>query len=253
MAPVSPAIHGEIHENPTGTWPHDLSHEPSLKIGEFRERLLREFPKLELSKIRYYESIGLINSHRTASNHRLFSAADVERLRFVLQQQRDLYLPLDQIGELLRQLDAGEDIENVASGRMRLVSDNDIQRPQVGTRLSPAEVSDLTGVSLSDIEELVKIGVLKADSRGRFTSQAPEIVRFAYMLQQAGFDARHVRSIAVSAHSHAVNVVQSVATDRAKRTSVAQERALTKTGEAATIISRLYRALLTENIEVELR
>ena len=253
MASIPSTITADLRETPAETWPHDLSHEPALKIGEFRERLLREFPKLELSKIRYYESIGLISSHRTASNHRLFSAADVERLRFVLQQQRDLYLPLDQIGELLRQLDAGEDIESVASGRMRLVSDKDIQRPQVGTRLSPAEVSDLTGVSLSDIEELVKIGVLKADSRGRFTSQAPEIVRFAHMLQQTGFDTRQVRSIAVSAHSHAVNVVQSVAAERAKRTSVAQERALTKTGEAATIISRLYRALLTENIEVELR
>lgn len=253
MSVVRSAISNDTQEKNASTWPHDISHKPTLKIGDLRERLLREFPKLELSKIRYYESIGLIAAHRTASNHRLFSAADVERLRFVLQQQRDLYLPLDQIGELLRQLDAGEDVENVASGRMRLVSDKDIQRPQVGTRLTPAEVSDLTGVSLKDIEELVKNGVLKTDSRGRFTSQAPEIVRFAHMLQQAGFDARQVRTIAVSAHSHAVNVVQSVATDRAKRTSVAQERALTKTGEAATIISRLYRALLTENIEVELR
>lgn len=253
MSSVRSAATSDTHEKPATTWPHDVSHEPALKIGEFRERLLREFPKLELSKIRYYESIGLITSYRTASNHRLFSAADVERLRFVLQQQRDLYLPLDQIGELLRQLDAGEAVKNVTSGRMRLVSDNDIQRPQVGTRLSPREVSDVTGVPLKKIEELVKIGVLKADSRGRFTSQAPEIVRFAHMLQQTGFDARQVRSIAVSAHSHAVNVVQSVATDRAKRTSVAQERALTKTGEAAALMSRLYRALLTENIEVELR
>ena len=93
---------------PEGSWPHDVSHDPCLKIGEVRSILAEEFPLLTLSKIRHYESIELIHPHRTTSNQRLFSHADAERLRFILREQRDRYLPLEQIRELLRQLDAGE-------------------------------------------------------------------------------------------------------------------------------------------------
>ena len=106
---------------PEGSWPHDVSHDPCLKIGEVRSILAEEFPLLTLSKIRHYESIELIHPHRTTSNQRLFSHADAERLRFILREQRDRYLPLEQIRELLRQLDAGEQPEGTHPGRMRVI------------------------------------------------------------------------------------------------------------------------------------
>jgi len=102
---------------PEGSWPHDVSHDPCLKIGEVRSILAEEFPLLTLSKIRHYESIELIHPHRTTSNQRLFSHADAERLRFILREQRDRYLPLEQIRELLRQLDAGEQPAGAHPGR----------------------------------------------------------------------------------------------------------------------------------------
>ena len=106
--------------------------------------LAAEFPLLTLSKIRHYESIELVHPHRTASNQRLFSPADCERLRFILREQRDRYLPLDQIRELLRQLDAGQQPEGTHPGRLRLIDDA-AKRPQPGTRLRLTEVADLTG------------------------------------------------------------------------------------------------------------
>ena len=166
---------------PEGSWPHDVSHDPCLKIGEVRSILAEEFPLLTLSKIRHYESIELIHPHRTTSNQRLFSHADAERLRFILREQRDRYLPLEQIRELLRQLDAGEQPEGTHPGRMRVI-DESTPRPQPGTRLKLAEVSGLTGVPVADIESMVAAGILSTDARGRLTSQAPDIVRFASML-----------------------------------------------------------------------
>ena len=80
-------------EEPQISWPQDVSHVPSLRIGEVRTALATEFPLLTVSKLRHYESLGLVTPHRTPSNQRLFSAADVERLRFVLQEQRDRFLP----------------------------------------------------------------------------------------------------------------------------------------------------------------
>ncbi|MDO4887966.1 MAG: MerR family transcriptional regulator [Actinomycetaceae bacterium] len=233
-------------------WPHDVSHEPCLKIGEVRSMLSAEFPLLTLSKIRHYESIELIRPHRTSSNQRLFSHADAERLRFILREQRDRYLPLEQIRELLRQLDAGDQPEGVHPGRMRVIED-DAPRPQPGTRLKLADVSSMTGVSVADIEAMISVGILSTDARGRLTAQAPDIVRFATMLTDAGFDLRQVRTIRTSAHAHAVLVTNALATERARKSSVAGERAIATATENSAVIAQLYRALLTENIEVELR
>ncbi len=245
--------HAPKHEEPHISWPQDVSHVPSLRIGEVRTALAAEFPLLTVSKLRHYESLRLVTPHRTPSNQRLFSAADVERLRFVLQEQRDRFLPLTQIGELLRQLDSGESPDEVRSGRMRAIPDDEVRRPQPGTRLRLIEVSDLTGVAVADIEAMVTSGILTADARGRLTSQSVEIVRYAMMLQNGGFDLRQVRSIKNSAHSHAAMLTAAVAPERAKGSPVAGERAITQTAENSTIVAHLYRALLTENVEVNLR
>ena len=240
-------------ENPETSWPQDVSHVPSLRIGEVRSALAAEFPLLTVSKIRHYESLDLISPHRAPSNQRLFSAADVERLRFVLQEQRDRFLPLSQIGELLRQLDSGESPEEVHPGRMRVIPDDEVRRPQPGTRLKVIEVSDLTGVAVSDIEDMISAGVLATDARSRLTTQSVEIVRYAAMLQSSGFDLRQVRSIKNSAHAHAAMLTAAVAPERAKGSPVAGERAMAQAAENSTVVSHLYLALLAENVEVNLR
>ncbi|XCB30073.1 MerR family DNA-binding transcriptional regulator [Arcanobacterium hippocoleae] len=54
------------------SWPQEVSHEPNLRIGEVITLLNKEFPFLQASKIRYYESQNLISIFRTESNQRLF-------------------------------------------------------------------------------------------------------------------------------------------------------------------------------------
>ena len=65
-----------------------------LSIGEVLAQLLEEFPDITISKIRFLESQGLIEPERTPSGYRKFTAAEVERLRFILREQRTNYLPL---------------------------------------------------------------------------------------------------------------------------------------------------------------
>jgi DNA-binding transcriptional MerR regulator len=67
---------------------------PYLSIGEVLGLLLEEFPDITISKIRYLESQGLIVPERTASGYRKFYDEDVERLRYVLTEQKDNFLPL---------------------------------------------------------------------------------------------------------------------------------------------------------------
>ena len=65
-----------------------------LSIGEVLSLLKDEFPDITISKIRFLESQGLLDPERTPSGYRKFYEADVERLRWILQQQRENFLPL---------------------------------------------------------------------------------------------------------------------------------------------------------------
>ena len=65
-----------------------------LSIGEVLSLLKDEFPDVTISKIRFLESQGLLDPERTASGYRKFYDADVERLRWILRQQREHFLPL---------------------------------------------------------------------------------------------------------------------------------------------------------------
>ncbi len=65
-----------------------------LSIGEVLALLLEEFPVVTISKIRFLESQGLIEPERTASGYRKFSQPEVDRLKFILREQRENYLPL---------------------------------------------------------------------------------------------------------------------------------------------------------------
>ena len=72
-----------------------------VSIGDVLDQLRPEFSDITISKIRFLESQGLIDPERTPSGYRKFSPADVERLRFILREQREHFLPLKVIKERL--------------------------------------------------------------------------------------------------------------------------------------------------------
>ena len=80
----------------------------AVSIGDVLDQLRPEFDDITISKIRFLESQGLIDPERTASGYRKFSPSDVERLRFILREQREHFLPLKVIKDRLDQLDHGE-------------------------------------------------------------------------------------------------------------------------------------------------
>lgn len=65
-----------------------------LSIGEVLSLLKEEFPDVTISKIRFLESQGLLDPERTPSGYRKFYDPDVERLRWILRQQKENFLPL---------------------------------------------------------------------------------------------------------------------------------------------------------------
>jgi DNA-binding transcriptional MerR regulator len=91
-----------------------VSDRPYLSIGDVLTLLRQEFPDVTISKIRFLESQGLVNPERTPSGYRKFYEPDVERLRWVLRQQREHFLPLKVIKGRL---------EEVVEGRLEEVGD----------------------------------------------------------------------------------------------------------------------------------
>ncbi|HEX6567723.1 MAG TPA: MerR family transcriptional regulator [Acidimicrobiales bacterium] len=78
--------------------PTERSH---LSIGEVLSLLQEEFPDVTISKIRFLESQGLLDPERTPSGYRKFYEPDIDRLRWILRQQKDHYLPLKVIKDRL--------------------------------------------------------------------------------------------------------------------------------------------------------
>src|ERR687892_815862 len=76
------------------TTPAASSDRKALTIGAVAKILSREFEDISISKIRYLEDQKLLSPRRTPGGYRLYSQADVERLRAILRMQRDEFLPL---------------------------------------------------------------------------------------------------------------------------------------------------------------
>jgi DNA-binding transcriptional MerR regulator len=85
-----------------------VSSRTYLSIGDVLTLLREEFPDVTISKIRFLESQGLVNPERSPSGYRKFFETDVERLRWVLRQQREHFLPLKVIRDRLADGDLSE-------------------------------------------------------------------------------------------------------------------------------------------------
>jgi len=89
-----------------------------LSIGEVLSLLQEEFPDVTISKIRFLESQGLLDPERTPSGYRKFYAGDIGRLRWILTQQKEHFLPLKVIKDRLAEqpVPAAGDPEIVPTG-----------------------------------------------------------------------------------------------------------------------------------------
>nr|NLD40891.1 MerR family transcriptional regulator [Actinomycetales bacterium] len=219
-----------------------------MTIGSVLSILQAEFPAVTVSKLRFLEDQGLVSPSRTGSGYRKYSPADVERLRYTLTQQRDHFLPLKVIRENLEDLDAGRSAESARPARMVAV-DGALVAPARGGRVSVRELSELTGVSHAEIEEMVVAGMLQADARGRFPARAVSVVQLAATLASRGIAPRNLRALRSSADNTAGLVDQVVAPSRSQHSSVARERSAADAAELAEVAARLYAELLRTAVD----
>lgn len=178
--------------------------EPVLfSIGQVLERLQGEFGDLTPSKLRFLEEQGLVTPQRTKSGYRKFSQAHIERLRLILTLQREHYLPLKVIAEVLDEIDAGRDpLIPGASNR----SASSILVPQ--RLLSRDELQRLTGAGSRFLGEAIAAGLLPAAEV--FPHEAVAELSALLKLAELGLTPRHLRNMRAAAERDADLIMQAV-------------------------------------------
>ncbi len=231
-------------------------------IGAVCQTLRQEFPDISISKIRYLEDQRLITPQRTSGGYRLYSQADIDRLRAILRMQRDEFLPLRVIRQ---ELAAGRGSAETASVGTGSQAESRATRPEAGSR-STTNVSVLSKGSLHRQEDV--IADARADERllrdlaeygliaGRpskdgstvYDDAEREIVMAAAALSQYGIGARHLRTFRSSADREAGLLQQLLGPSLQSRNPERRKEAVDVLDDLAVTVSRLSHLLLVRDL-----
>jgi DNA-binding transcriptional MerR regulator len=221
----------------------------SLTIGAVFKLLRDEFPDISISKIRYLEDQKLLAPRRTGSGYRLYSPADVSRLRTILRLQRDEFLPLRVIRQ---ELAAGRDVEEVegpGAPSERLVRRASLSPPP--ERYSLADLIEYTGVDERLVRELEDYGVIRGETRDgvrRYDELEREIVRVVGELTRYGVAPRNLRVFRTSADREAALLEQILAPALRSRNHERRGEAIEALGNLAAVVSHLKHLLLIRDL-----
>lgn len=226
-----------------------------LSIGEVLSKLRSEFPDITISKIRFLESEGLIEPQRTPSGYRKFTNTDLDRLRYVLQAQRDQYLPLRVIKENLDALDRGLEPASqpggVAAPRLATV-DGEFAPSHFALdsemRLSRDELLDASGLDDDQLSDLEAFGLITI--RGRhYDGESLAVAKAVAEIAAFGIEPRHLRSFK-SAADREIGLVEQVITPLLRQKgSDAKARAEEVQRELASLSVRLHAALVRAGLQ----
>lgn len=176
-----------------------------LSIGQVLELLQGDFGDLSPSKLRFLEEQGLVTPERTKSGYRKFSQTHIERLRLILTLQRDHYLPLRVIAEVLAEIDEGRDPVIPASTPRNASS---ILAPR--RLLGRDELQRQTGASSRFVGEAIAAGLLPAAEV--FPHECIAELSALMKLAERGITPRHLRSMRLAAEKDAELITQSTST-----------------------------------------
>lgn len=174
-----------------------------FSIGQVLERLQNDFADVTPSKLRFLEDQGLVTPERTKSGYRKFSQSHIERLRIILTLQREHYLPLKVIAEMLTELDAGND-PLIPGTTQRSVSNYLTPRKL----LSRDELLRATGASSAFLGESIAAGLIPAAEV--FPSEVVAELTAIMKLAEQGLTPRHLRNMRSAAERDAELIAQAV-------------------------------------------
>jgi DNA-binding transcriptional MerR regulator len=247
---------GEIGQRPTpvqpGTGPDGAARtRKSLTIGAVCKLLGPEFPDISISKIRYLEDQKLLSPRRTQGGYRLYSQADVNRLRTILRLQRDEFLPLRVIRQELATGRADQEFEQNGPGaepptarRLGLTGSD-----ESGHDLEA--VLEYAGADERLVREFEEFGLIRPTGRSsdrRFDDVDREIIRVAGELTRYGVAARNLRVFRTSADREASLLEQVLGPALRSRNKERRREAVETLESLAAVVSQLKHLLLVQDL-----
>ena len=249
-----------------------------LSIGEVLDLLKEEFPDVTISKIRFLESQGLVNPERTPSGYRKFYTDDVERLRWILRQQRENFLPLKVIkGRLLsgEQVEAptgeeepalappetppptGSERESAGAAESEAEAGPEAAGPEADgpldhplpadSRFTVQELAKTTGLDSRQVADLEKFGLLAPHTvagQTHYDAHDLAVARLAAAFARHGITARHLRMYKTAADREASFYEQVVTPLVKQRNPQSRRQAVENLAELARLGEGLRGALL---------
>ena len=205
-------------------------------IGQVLDLLKGDFADISISKIRFLESQGLIDPQRNQSGYRKFTEADVSRLRWILEQQRDHFLPLKVIKERIDQEDfdgtsgnGGPDGDGAAARPRVAGGPNPLDPGTVSVSLTLDELVTASGLSPSNIMELQKFGLIEPLGDGDlalYGTEAVIVAKVAAGFLAHGLEPRHLRAYKSAAEREAGLLEQRIMPLVMQRTAQSRKQSL---------------------------
>jgi DNA-binding transcriptional MerR regulator len=159
-------------------------------IGRVLNILELDFPELSPSKLRFLEDQGLVTPQRTDAGYRKFTDGDIDRLRIILELQRDQYLPLKVIRQYLDDLDAGKTPKLPNSAEPKSL------RVKQGKKFTELDLIAETAITPALIADAQEVGLLTVEP---FSVADVNIARAVVQLQRFGIAPRHLRGLKAAA------------------------------------------------------
>ncbi len=203
-----------------------LSELSRLGIGKVIQELSAEFPTLTQSKIRYLEEQGLLEPERTPAGYRKYAYGDVERLRFVLHAQEQLFWPLGHIRRVLDDMDRGVIPDTTLATAIKvpylslaedgLPTSDTFAAPPSNVRLSRAELLDSAGIDDATLDAIEEFELIKRrPSQTYYDGEALSIASIVGELAELGLEPRHLRIFRAAADRE-ISLFEQVVTPRAR-------------------------------------
>jgi len=225
----------------------------AITIGAVCKSLAQEFPDISISKIRYLEDQKLLSPRRTAGGYRLYTPAEVARLRTILRMQRDEFLPLRVIRQELAagRLEGGPVPRGSAREPSRSSRASVSVRDGSGALYSLEDVLEETKTDRKLVEELEEYGVVKGVVRGGvryFDETEREIIAAVAELARYGVGGRNLRVFRSSADREANLLQQILAPALRSRNPQRRKEALEALENLAAVTTRLKHLLLVADL-----
>ncbi len=209
--------------------------------------LSKDFDDISISKIRYLEDQKLVSPRRTPGGYRLYSQADVDRLKTILRLQRDEFLPL----RVIRQ--------ELASGKVAVErsggGENRTRRARLlmasSERLDLVGLAEETGAEPELLRELIDYGLVgkpPSPDTEIYDETDVAVVNAAGELVKAGIGPRNLKTFRTSADRESQLVEALLAPKLVSRNPQRRKEAVESLERIATSMGELKQSLLVRDL-----